>query len=171
MNKGFTLVELLAVIIVIGLLMAFTIPSYTQIHSEVKRDNYNNKMTEVKIAGNDYGETIKDQIKNRDNSCIDVTISDLIKKGFLRSESDKNSELINPTNNKTMDGNVKICYCRSLLDISSEYYYEFKNNKWFYKNEVVQYNGKLYKCMIDYNGTSVFDTNKDGKPYFVEIEC
>ena len=65
MRKGFTLVEVLAVLVILGLLLVITVPAYTSVYTGIKRQNLQSKITEVKTAAKKYGETIKDDIKNK----------------------------------------------------------------------------------------------------------
>ena len=43
-KNGFTLVEILAVLVILAILIALAIPAYTSIMIDVRRDNYNSKI-------------------------------------------------------------------------------------------------------------------------------
>lgn len=56
-KNGFTLVELLAVIILIGLLMALVIPSALKLSSKVKERAYATKIDLIEAAAKSYGQS------------------------------------------------------------------------------------------------------------------
>lgn len=178
MKKGFTLVELLAVIIILGLLIVIAIPSYTQIYAIIKRSNLRSKVTEIETAALKYGNLIKDDIKKAQGSCIITKVGVLIEKGYLISEDDIEPVIYNPTDNLKLDGDVYVCYCKSKMDITANYVVPFNAYKVYHEGDTVIYNNKLYECMIDYtdihskNGPpGIYGTNKDNKPYFREVTC
>ena len=149
MNKGFTLVELLAVIIILGLLLVIAIPSYISIYSGIKRDTLENKISEIESSALSYGSTIKDEVKN--SSCVTKSIEDLIKYGNLTSDKDSSDVIIDPTKNKPMTGNVLICYDKEKLDIVANYVVPYEQNKLYFKNEKVNIGNKVYRCIEDIN--------------------
>lgn len=178
MKKGFTLVELLAVLIILGLIMVIAIPSYTQIYSSIKRSNMQSKVTEVETAALKYGNLIKDEVKSSEGNCKTIKIASLIEKGYITSEDDVEAVIYNPTDNSVLDGDIHICYCKSKMDITANYTVPFNANKVYHKGDTVVYNKKIYKCLIDYtdihnkNGPpGIFGTNDDSKPYFQEVTC
>lgn len=172
MRKGFTLVEVLAVLVILGLLLVITVPAYTSVYTGIKRQNLQSKITEVKTAAKKYGETIKDDIKNKGNTCYETTIAKLIKDGYLVSDVEKEPALINPTNNSKLTGKVKICYCEKDYDIEAFYTTKFNPNKMYYEGDVVVASGKIYECMMKYDVTTgINSTNENGVRYFKEVDC
>lgn len=169
MQKGFTLIELLTVIIILALLIVIVLPAFQDVYSSVKRNNYDSKITEIETAALKYGNKIKDEIK--DASCIDLSIEELIQTGEIISDSDVNAVIYNPTDNTAMAGTIKICYCLKNFDIVANYYVPFENNKFYYEGNVVEYNNKLYRANINYDGKSGINGTKDGKRYFKEVTC
>lgn len=56
-KKGFTLVELLAVIVLLGLLMAIAVPSALNLSSKVKSKSYDTKIDLIEKAAETYGQS------------------------------------------------------------------------------------------------------------------
>lgn len=193
-NKGFTLIEILAVLIVLALLMALSIPAYMSVFGDVKASNYHNKILEIEIAANKYGEKIKDEVKNSTGSCMTSNVSELIRKGYLVSEDDMDDVLYNPLNNQPLNSNVRICYCSSSFKIESFYLEPFNENTSYLTKTKVENAGKMYITTKDYNVTDLIkledktNTKQRGinatytekssingtnvsKKYFNEIKC
>ena len=49
-KKGFTLVELMAVIVVLAIIIAIAVPSYAKIKKNIEEKNYKNKVNLIEIA-------------------------------------------------------------------------------------------------------------------------
>ena len=94
-NKGFTLVEMLATVVILGLIMIVALPIYSSVYNSVKSTTYLNTIKTIRTSALDYGSNtyIKDSIKslsyNGTDWCKTVYMSDLIKGGYLRSDDDK----------------------------------------------------------------------------------
>ncbi len=177
MKKGFTLVELLAVLIILGLLIVIAIPSYTQIYASIKRSNMQSKVKEIETAALKYGNLIKDDIKKSQGNCTVIKVDTLIKRGYLVSEHDVDAVIYDPTTNSPLDGDIHVCYCKSKMDITANYVIPFNAFKVYHEGDTVIYNNKIYECLNDYtdihkkNPPGIFGTNEDGKSYFREITC
>lgn len=117
-KKGFTLVELLAVIIILSVLMAIMVPTTNHIINKNNEDNCQSlkagiiNATKVYISDNRYNITLsetcdandKRQIKNINGDSIDndngIPIATLISKGYLKA---KNGEVVNPKTKEKLD--------------------------------------------------------------------
>lgn len=178
-KNGFTLVEILAVLVILGVLIALTIPAYTSIMIDVKRDNYNSKITEMEIAANKYGEKIKDEVKDAGASCYEQQISSLVRRGYLLSESDYDDIILDPITNKAFPGVIKTCYCSQIYDIKSYYVEPFNPDIVYHEKDKVLYNNKIYICNFDYPGrdgggiNGTFHDERKNKDfyYFEEASC
>ncbi len=174
-KNGFTLVEVLSVLVILSVLIVLSVPAYLSIFNAVKRDNLNSKISEIETASNKLGSKIKDDIKDAGDTCYSTTVSDLIKKGYLVSESDTDDIIYNPTDNLPLSGTVKTCYCHETYDIKSYYTTEFDSKKVYHSGDKVVYNNKIYLCQYDFPGNKSIDAtfveNKKTLKYFVEMSC
>lgn len=178
-KNGFTLVEILAVLVILGVLIALSVPAYTTIMLDVRRDNYNSKVTEMEIAANKYGEKVKDDVKNAGAACYNQEISSLVRRGYLLSESDYEDIILDPTTNKAFPGTIKTCYCSSIYDIKSYYVEDFNPSIVYHEGNNVLYNNKIYVCKYDYPGNvehginATFHDDRQDKDlsYFEEVSC
>ena len=110
-NKGFTLVELLAVLIILSVIITIVVVSVEPIISGSKDELLVNQKHNIEEAAKTY--YLKEGNLNATNYCVNV--SKLISKGYVET-----SEILNPKNNKPMEGSVQITY------ISNQYKYEYK---------------------------------------------
>ena len=149
-KNGFTLVEILAVLIILGVVMVLTIPAYTSIYTSLKRDTLRGKITEIGTAAKKYGETIKDEIQDTGSMCYTTTVAQLIRDGYLASDVEKEPAILDPTDNSKLTGDVKICYCKSKFDIEAYYTTALDIYKSYYEDDVVVHNNKIYKCVVEY---------------------
>lgn len=97
-KKGFTLIELIAAITILGLLFAFVIPSVGRIFSKTKDDQYDLMVTTIENAaknyvndnselfyGSDTDNTLIKKVRNN-NTCVitSVTLDTLIQNDYLK---------------------------------------------------------------------------------------
>lgn len=105
-KKGFTLVELLAVIVILGLIAVIAIPNSMTVSDGVKKNLYCEKvdllLNDAKRFGNDHLGVLR-QAGNQ-NCYIPVTIEYLVNKGIIKKEQDHAPFITNPYDNSSMDG-------------------------------------------------------------------
>lgn len=131
--KGFTLVELLAVIAIMGMLAVIMVPTISGVIEENKKNNSENLKNSIKSSARAYISDNRYEIKLGDSSCnnntrnitfigndyIDeskITVELLVNKGYLKSNSD---DIINPETNKPInkkESNIEVKYNCSSKD-------------------------------------------------------
>ncbi len=133
--KGFTLVELLAVIAIMGMLAVIMVPTISGVIEENKKNNSANLKNSIKSSARAYISDNRYEIKLDNNSCNNnntkreifsinnktileskITVELLVNEGYLKSNS---GEIINPeTNNPINKGesNIEVKYNCSSKD-------------------------------------------------------
>ena len=71
-KNGFTLVELIAVIVILGLLIAFAVPSVLTISEKMKADMFCTKIENIEDAANLYGDDKFNDLKSINEEGITV---------------------------------------------------------------------------------------------------
>lgn len=115
-KKGFTLVELLAVLVLISLLMGLAIPGINRISNNMKKKSYNQKIKLVESAAELWGQDNKTRLQTTSCTidgnnvlCYKITIKELLNENYL--DSDNNSgKYINPKNDKDMKDCIVFVY-------------------------------------------------------------
>lgn len=108
MRKGFTLVELLAVIIILGIILLIIVPNVAGILNRSQERLNEEQIREIESAAKQWG--LRNlNIKNNkpykgDNVISYVTIDTLQKEGFL-----ENKDVRDLTDNSDVSLNTKIC--------------------------------------------------------------
>ncbi len=113
MKKGFTLVELLAVIVLIALLSTIAITSSMGISKSINEDMFCEKVDLLVKDAQRWGDSHQSQLST---SCTKVmTISDFIKQGVIKNEAKANEDgsvteyyLLNPVTGTEMEGTVGV---------------------------------------------------------------
>lgn len=110
MKKGFTLVELLAVMALLAIIAVIAVPSAMKVSYNVKKDMYCEKVDMILQNAKSYGDDHQRELKKtKDGSCyITKTVGFLVEQGLIKKETDnEGSYVLNPVNNDPMD-NKKI---------------------------------------------------------------
>ena len=109
-KNGFTLVELLVTMVIIGVVSTIAIIAGIKIREKTLQKNYESKIILAETAAKKYGERNKNEIWNTENGCVNIAIEELIRGGFLKSEEENREVLINPLTSEPMTEIFKICY-------------------------------------------------------------
>lgn len=120
-NKGFTLVELLAVIVVIALITTIAVPSAMGISNKIKVKMYCAKIDEIEVQAKAYGEDRRDSLTT---TGINVTVKDLVNSGYLKQDQDKSPYVVDPRDSQTtelynMSFKIYLKYNRVYVDFNS----------------------------------------------------
>ena len=108
MNKGFTLVELISVITILGLLVIITTPAYDTISKNIKTRNYQSKQSTIKSETLAYVEKyMKDKVYGGEEHNICFTANFLIRNGIISSDSDSEEYILNEVTGKRFEGTEK----------------------------------------------------------------
>ncbi len=120
-NKGFTLVELLAVIVVLALLVSIAVPSTVSISNRLKKKMYCSKIDSIETAAALYGEDAKESFTGKytyigpdsTDASKTVTLSnlpsqtmqvkDLVEKGYLKKDQDTMPYIVDPRDKVSED--------------------------------------------------------------------
>lgn len=95
-TKGFTLVELLGVVVILCILIALVTPNMVKLSKSRKQELYESKLKWVEsnatLWGNKYIDTLS-------MDCTCVTIQELIDKAFLSGDNVKRDTIYDPRSN------------------------------------------------------------------------
>lgn len=124
MKKGFTLTELLMVIVLLGLLGLIVIPVVDKLIKDSEEDLYKTQINNIELAAKNWASKNIFSLPENTGNYVDRTICDLERDGFLE---------IDVKNPKTEELFYKDSYVRIT---KTDYGYEYK-----YYNE-----GSTYTC-------------------------
>lgn len=94
-NKGFTLIEVLAVLVILSLLITFSVVSVNKIKKKQEVANRINVIRSILTAARAYEADYPETKDKRSESNFNVYVSTLLEKGYVDFDQDKYSDLIN----------------------------------------------------------------------------
>ena len=101
MNKGFTLVELIAVVVILSLIAIISTPAYDSISNNIKTRNYESKKNTIKAHTLSYVEKyLKNEAYDGSNTEIEsnilcFSVNYLIRNGIISSDSETDEYIEN----------------------------------------------------------------------------
>ncbi len=126
MKNGFTLVEIISVIVILSLVVIISVPAYSEMSSAIKTTTYNNKISAINSSTLKYAsayllDDIKpESCKSNCHKCYDL-YDFIIKNGIYVTEKtleDGTDVIINPLTNEKLEGCVDITF--NISDASLE---------------------------------------------------
>ncbi len=94
-NKGFTLIEVLAVLVILSLLITFSVVSVNKIKKKQEVANRINIIRSILTAARAYEADYPETNEKGSESNFNVYVSTLLEKGYVDFDQDKYSDLIN----------------------------------------------------------------------------
>ncbi len=89
-NKGFTIVEILVAIVILGIIMAIAIPSYINISDKSKKEASVNKVKQIELAAEKWAD------ENNLSSPISIPVYQLINNGYISADEGSDDSVIDP---------------------------------------------------------------------------
>lgn len=124
-NRGFTLVELLATIVLLALVLSIGSIAITSIINSAKDKNYKLLITNVKDGAEVYYQECK-YANNSGITCRDdftITLGELLKYGYIKGNDTDSSDkyiIVNPLDEKNIgDCTIKITYSSGEVSVSA----------------------------------------------------
>lgn len=124
-NKGFTLVELLATIIILAIVVGLGSYAITNIIRAAKEKNYNLLVGNIKDGSEQLYQECRysgiEDLCERNQSSYTVTLGDLVSYGFLKGNSTKEDDtytIVNPSVDDS-DPNKVISNCSIVITFSN----------------------------------------------------
>lgn len=108
-EKGFSLIELLAALIIIGLILIIVIPATSRLLTSNEKKEYNNYFKIVETGAKTYANLKKDDLgSDNDTGCIEVTIADLVREKYIKEFNDKKVTCSGKVRINNDKGNLKV---------------------------------------------------------------
>lgn len=117
-QKGFTLVELLAVIIILGIIALIVVPIVNDTLKEQREKLYEKQINTIEEAVEGWGAVNTDKLPNAGDPTYYIKLEDLVEQGFL-----KNGDIKDPRTNDIMTGCVSISFDSDY----NQYVYDYIN--------------------------------------------
>ena len=105
MKKGFTLVEVLGVIAVLGLVVGIIYPLMDEILSNNANKLYENQIKSLEHQAENYFNSKINEYDLSKDFTLCITIDELYKAGLLTT-----NEIKNPIDNTNLQGEIKVTY-------------------------------------------------------------
>lgn len=135
-HKGFTMVELLAVVAILSIIMVILIPAIDNISKSTKESILSSKIDTIETSASKYGEDNINNYQKCTNAleggsiggdvyrdCL-ISVADLVRLGYLEYDTTKNgtSFISNPVTGGSVEGNILLCYNSHTITVNATLY-------------------------------------------------
>lgn len=160
MNKGFTLVELLAVIVILALISGVGIISFSSITQKSENDYYVSLVSNLQLIASDYYSNNRSQrpgINNGDYVCSRVSLEELVNNKYIENVNNSKGESCDLDNSYVyIKRNDDKQYEYKVLLVCGDYYLSVNEDEYCHSEAVVETSISLnayYGENISYNVT------------------
>lgn len=105
-KKGFTLIELIAAITILGILIVLIAPNVIEMRNNVLKKSLQSKIDMIETAAINYATEKDDTFKILKTDCNNITVSNLIDQGYLIGDNSDKTQIINPITGNMMNGQI-----------------------------------------------------------------
>ena len=123
-NKGYTLIELIAAIVLLAVIIIIAIPGISGVSKRIRENQRNNVIKKIEIAASNYA---------FDTKKTEVFVDELVKEGYYTVDKDSD-DVMDPVSGERMN-----CYIVTMEKVSEHYNAKFQDGT---KHEV---NGECKK--------------------------
>lgn len=108
-KKGFTLVELLGVIVILAIVVTIAVPTTVKISDKIKTNLYCTKINLIEDAAKLYGQdnrnslTIATIVDGKTYKGMQIKVSDLYKANYLKKDQDEEPYIVDPRDKTSSD--------------------------------------------------------------------
>lgn len=99
-NKGFTLVEVIGVVLILSLVLIISVPSLTRTLKKNEQKKYNAYLDNIVLASENY--FVRKVLKEESVDSYTITLGDLIDEGYIKEV------VVNPSNDKKLSRDTQI---------------------------------------------------------------
>ena len=110
MNKGFTLVELMAVLVLIVIIATIGYAGITVVNNNIEKNLWNTTVEEIETGAVQYGQDNLSRLTstcgNGKSNCLELTVEDLIERNYVDTDEYECEKDSNGNCKEDNDGNI-----------------------------------------------------------------